>query len=170
MIIRFCLALLFLAPVISRATSVHYSDELVFDQCNIPEKVPVIYCQKDDYTVILQLDSARRMIGFVLGDNKKGAFSVTAIQENGTTNYYNSLSEKVNKDVVVPEYDTVATRLQDLEIHYERLSNNIELARKNAESIVGDLTEIQEKMVQSGRGLKSALNNTDPAQDFRTRF
>ncbi|MHC9511445.1 protein-glutamine glutaminase family protein [Kangiella sp. M94] len=148
---KYLLALLLALPLYSNATSVIFSDELRFDDCSVPQNVPIAYCTEGDDKAIIQLDESGELMGVVLGEKEARPFSVKSVSENGTTNYYNLLSDEVYEDVDVPEYETPITILKALSSHANRLSKNIDSAKQNQPEIVSELTALQELLVGNAR-------------------
>lgn len=148
---KYLLAFLLVLPLYAHATSVIYSEELQFDNCSTPKEVPIVYCKKDEDTAIIQIDESGKLIGIVLGINAPKPFSVKPLSENGKTNYFNVLSEKIYEDVKVPEYETPITILKSLAEHTNRLSKNIVSAKQYQPEIVSELTALQELLGKNTR-------------------
>lgn len=151
---KYLLALLLALPLCSNATSVIFSDEVRFDNCSTPEKVPIVYCKDGDDKAIIQLDESGELMGVVLAEKEARPFSVKSVKENGTTNYYNLLSDEIYEDVNLPEYETPITILKALSSHANRLSKNIDSAKKNQPEIVSELTVLQELVAEHTQRLK----------------
>ncbi|ACV27591.1 protein-glutamine glutaminase family protein [Kangiella koreensis] len=148
---KYLLALLLVLPFYAHATSVIYSEELQFDNCSTPKEVPIVYCKKDEDTAIIQIDERSKLIGIVLGNNTPKPFSVKPLSEDGTTNYFNVLSEKIDEDVKVPEYETPITIIKSLMEQDNSLSKNIVSAKQYQPEIVNELTALQELLVDNAR-------------------
>jgi|GEM_PF-2773182 len=148
---KYLLAFLLVLPLYAHATSVIYSEELQFDNCSTPKEVPIVYCKKGDDTAIIQIDESGKLIGVVLGINTPKPFSVKPLSENGITNYFNVLSEKIYEDVKVPEYETPITILKSLEVQTNSLSKNIVSAKQYQPEIVSELTALQELLGDNTR-------------------
>ncbi|MBD3653867.1 protein-glutamine glutaminase family protein [Kangiella sp.] len=148
---KYLLALLLALPLCSNATSVIFSDEVRFDNCSTPEKVPIVYCKDGDDRAIIQLDESNALMGVVLRLREARPFSVRSVKENGTTNYYNLLSGEIYEDINLPEYETPTTTLNKLINHANRLSSNIEAAKQDQPEIVSELTALQELLVGNAR-------------------
>ncbi|AUD79597.1 hypothetical protein CW740_10230 [Kangiella profundi] len=148
---KYLLALLLVLPFYANATSVIYSEELQFDNCSTPKEVPIVYCKKDEDTAIIQIDESGKLIGIVLGINAPKPFSVKPLSENGTTKYFNVLSEKIYEDVDVPEYETPITIFKSLDEQANSLNKNIVSAKQYQPEIVSELTALQELLVDNAR-------------------
>ncbi|MBD3666803.1 MAG: hypothetical protein HUJ16_02515 [Kangiella sp.] len=155
--IKYLLALLLVLPFYAHATSVIFSDELRFDDCSVPQNVPIAYCTEGDDKAIIQLDESGELMGVVLGEKEARPFSVKSVKENDTTNYYNLLSDEVYEDVDVPEYETPNTILKALTSHASSLSKNIDSAKQNQPKIVSELTELQELIAKHSQRLKISV-------------
>lgn len=155
--IKYLLALLLALPLYSNATSVIFSDELRFDDCSVPKNVPIAYCTEGDDKAIIQLDESGELMGIVLGEKEARPFSVKSVKENGTTNYYNLLSDEVYEDVDVPEYETPNTILKALTSHANSLRKNIDSAKQNQTKIVSELTALQELIAEQTQRLKMSV-------------
>lgn len=148
---KYLLVLLLVLPFYAHATSVIYSEELQFDNCSAPKEVPIVYCKKDEETAIIQIDERSKLIGIVLGNISPKPFSVKPLSEDGTTKYFNVLSEKIYEDVDVPEYETPITILKSLVEQTNSLSKNIVSAKQYQPEIVSELTALKELLVDNAR-------------------
>ncbi len=148
---KYLLAFLLVLPLYAHATSVIYSEELQFDNCSTPKEVPIVYCKKDEDIAIIQIDESGKLIGIILGINAPKPFSVKPLSENGTTKYFNILSEKIYEDVKVPEYETPITILKSLEEQTNSLNKNIVSAKQYQPEIVSELTALQELLAKNTR-------------------
>lgn len=148
---KYLLAILLVLPFYAHATSVIFSDELRFNDCSVPKSVPIVYCTEGDDKAIIQLGESNELMGVVLGEKEARPFSVKSVKENGTTNYYNLLSDEVYEDVDVLEYEIPNTILKALTSHIKSLSKNIDSAKKNQPEIVSELTALQELLVDNAR-------------------
>lgn len=151
---KYLLALLLALPFYAHATSVIFSDELRFNDCSVPKSVPIVYCTEGDDKAIIQLDDSNELMGVVLGEKEARPFSVKSVKENGTTNYYNLLSDEVYEDVDVLEYEIPNTILKALTSHIKSLSKNVDSAKKNQPEIVSELTVLQELVAEHTQRLK----------------
>lgn len=148
---KYLLAFLLVLPLYAHATSVIYSEEMQFDNCSTPKEVPIVYCKKDEDIAIIQIDESGKLIGIILGINAPKPFSVKPLSENGTTKYFNVLSEKIYEDVKVPEYETPITILKSLEEQTNSLNKNIVSAKQYQPEIVSELTALQELLGKNTR-------------------
>lgn len=158
--ITLSLMLFSILPALSYGNSLYYSDELTFTNCNAPSKEPVLYCQESKKSAWVQVLGNGQPTGFVLADTIEGTFTARSASEGGNAHFIYALSDKVNEDVPVPEFDTIATRKQDIDKHYKVLMHNIELAKKNDAGIVEDLVGLKNQLVDSARGTGSILPRT----------
>ncbi|HEY9029795.1 MAG TPA: protein-glutamine glutaminase family protein [Kangiella sp.] len=156
--IKYLLAILLALPLYSNATSVIFSDELRFDDCSVPQNLPIVYCKEADDKAIIQLDESNVLMGIVLGEKEARPFSVKSVKENGTTNYYNLLSDEVYEDVDVPEYEVPNTILKALTSHANSLRKNIDSAKQNQPKIVSELTALQELIAEHTQRLKMLVS------------
>lgn len=125
----------------SANVSVVFSDEVQFKNCDAPPRVPVVSCKDGDKKAIIQLDDSGNLFGFVTEGKASRTFAVKQISKNGNATYYNSLSDKINEETRVMEYDSPVTKLDEYNKTKRALERAIGIAKKSDPNLVDVLMD-----------------------------